>query len=77
MKNISPSETDVIYNQVFKTMTELCKHHDPLAVSGVLLAQALRLYRTALPMDDFDLLIDEIMETVKEDIRPFDTPTLN
>jgi len=30
-----------------------------------------------LPMDDFDLLIDEIMETVKEDIRPFDTPTLN
>jgi hypothetical protein len=77
MKKISPSETDVIYNQVFKTMTELCKHHDPLAVSGVLLAQALRLYRTALPMDDFDLLIDEIMETVKEDIRPFDTPTLN
>jgi len=77
MKKISPSETDVIYNQVFKTMTELCKHHDPLAVSGVLLAQALRLYKTALPMDDFDLLIDEIMETVKEDIRPFDTPTLN
>jgi|TARA_R100001530_G_scaffold6604_1_gene7655 hypothetical protein len=77
MKKISLSETDVIYNQVFKTMTELCKHHDPLAVSGVLLAQALRLYKTALPMDDFDLLIDEIMETVKEDIRPFDTPTLN
>ena len=77
MKKINPSEADVIYKQVFKTMTELCKHHDPLAVSGVLLAQALRLYRTALPLDDFDLLIDEIMETVKEDIRPFDTPTLN
>ena len=77
MKKINPSEADVIYKQVFKTMTELCKHHDPLAVSGVLLAQALRLYRTALPIDDFDLLIDEIMETVKEDIRPFDTPTLN
>ena len=77
MKKISPSETDVIYNQVFKTMTELCKHHDPLAVSGVLLAQALRLYKTSLPIEDFDLLIDEIMETVKEDIRPFDTPTLN
>ena len=77
MKKISPSETDVIYNQVFKTMTELCKHHDPLAVSGVLLAQALRLYKTSLPIEDFDLLIEEIMETVKEDIRPFDTPTLN
>ena len=77
MKKISPSEADVIYNQVFKTMTELCKHHDPLAVSGVLLAQALRLYRTTLPIEDFDLLIDEILETVKEDVRPFDTPTLN
>ena len=77
MKKINQSEADVIYKQVFKTMTELCKQHDPLAVSGVLLAQALRLYRTALPIEDFDLLIDEIMETVKEDIRPFDMPTLN
>ena len=77
MKKINSSEADVIYNQVFKMMTELCKHHDPLAVSGVLLAQALRLYRTTLPIEDFDLLIDEILETVKEDVRPFDTPTLN
>ena len=77
MKKINPNEADVIYSKVFKTMTELCKHHDPLAVSGVLLAQALRLYKTALPVGDFDLLIDEIMETVKDDIKPFDTPTLN
>ena len=77
MKKISPSEADIIYRQVFKTMTELCKHHNPLAVSGVLLAQALRLYKTSLPIEDFDLLIDEILETVKEDVRPFDTPTLN
>ena len=77
MKKINPSEADVIYNQVFKTMTELCKHHDPLAVSGVLLAQALRLYKTSLPIEDFDLLIDEILETVKEDVRPFNIPTLN
>ena len=77
MKKINLSEADVIYSKVLKTMTELCRHHDPLAVSGVLLAQALRLYRTSLPIEDFDLLIDEILETVKEDIRPFDTPTLN
>ena len=77
MKKINSSEADAIYSKVFKTMTELCKQHDPLAVSGVLLAQALRLYKTSLPIEDFDLLIEEIMETVKEDIRPFDTPTLN
>jgi len=77
MKKISLSEEEIIYKQVFKTMTELCKHHDPLAVSGVLLAQALRLYKTALPMDDFDLLIEEIMETIKDDVKPFKTPALN
>ena len=77
MNKIYPNEADVFYSKVFKTMTELCKHHDPLAVSGVLLAQALRLYKTSLPIDDFVLIIEEIMETVKVDIRPFDTPTLN
>ena len=77
MKKISLSEEEIIYKQVFKTMTELCKHHDPLAVSGVLLAQALRLYKTALSMDDFDLLIEEIMETIKDDVKPFKTPALN
>ena len=77
MKKINSSEADAIYSKVFKTMTELCKQHDPLAVSGVLLAQALRLYRTSLPIEDFDLLIEEIMETVKDDVKEFDKPVLN
>ena len=42
-----------------------------------MLAQALRMYKTQLPIEDFDLLIDEIMATIKEDIKPFDAPTLN
>jgi len=33
-------------------------------VSGVMLAQALRLNKTSLPIDDFDLLVDEIMATI-------------
>ena len=27
--------------------------------------------------DDFDLLVDEIMATIKNDIKPFDIPRLN
>jgi hypothetical protein len=42
-----------------------------------MLAQALRMYKTQLPIDDFDLLVDEIMATIKDDIKPFDEPTLN
>ena len=77
MKKINTNDVNVVYNEVFRLMTRLCKDHDPLAVSGVMLAQALRLYKTSLPIDDFDLLVDEIMATIKEDIRPFDIPTLN
>ena len=77
MKKIETSDLNIVYGEVFRLMTRLCKDHDPLAVSGVMLAQALRLYKTSLPIDDFDLLVDEIMATIKEDIKPFDAPTLN
>ena len=77
MKKINTSDVNVVYNEVFRLMTRLCRDYDPLAVSGVMLAQALRLYKTSLPIDDFDLLLDEIMATIKEDIKPFDIPTLN
>ena len=77
MKKINQSDVDKVYNEVFRLMTRLCRNYEPLAVSGVMLAQALRLYKTTLPIEDFDLLIEEVMSTVKDDIKPFDTPTLN
>ena len=77
MKKINTSDVNEVYSEVFRLMTRLCRDYDPLAVSGVMLAQALRLYKTTLPIDDFDLLLDEIMATIKNDIKPFDSPTLN
>jgi len=77
MKKINAGDINEVYNEVFRLMTRLCADYDSLAVSGVMLAQALRLYKTSLPIDDFDLLLDEIMETIKEDIKPFDIPRLN
>ena len=77
MKKINTNDVNEVYNEVFRLMTRLCRDYDSLAVSGVMLAQALRLYKTSLPIDDFDLLLDEIMATIKNDIKPFDIPTLN
>ena len=77
MKKITQSDVDVVYNEVFRLMTRLCRDYEPLAVSGVMLAQALRLYKTTLPTGDFDLLIEEVMATVRDDVKPFDIPTLN
>ena len=77
MKKVNQSDVDAVYNEVFRLMTRLCRDYEPLAVSGVMLAQALRLYKTTLPMGDFDLLIEEVMATIKDDVKPFDIPTLN
>ena len=77
MKKINQSDVDKVYNEVFRLMTRLCRDYEPLAVSGVMLAQALRLYKTTLSMGDFDLLIEEVMATVRDDVKPFDIPTLN
>ena len=77
MKKLNQSDVDAVYNEVFRLMSRLCRDYEPLAVSGVMLAQALRLYKTTLPMGDFDLLIEEVMATVKDDVKPFDIPTLN
>ena len=57
MKKIETSDVHIVYNEVFRLMTRLCRDHEPLAVCGVMLAQALRMYKTRLPIDDFDLLI--------------------
>ena len=77
MKKISTSDVNEVYSEVFRLMMRLCRDYDPLAVSGVMLAQALRLYKTSLPIDDFDLLLDEIMATIKDEIKPFNIPRLN
>ncbi len=77
MKKISTSDVNEVYSEVFRLMMRLCRDYDPLAVSGVMLAQALRLYKTSLPIDDFDLLLDEIMVTIKDEVKPFDIPRLN
>ena len=77
MKKIETSNINEVYSEVFRLMTRLCRYHAPLSVCGVMLAQALRMYKTQLPIDDFDLLVDEIMATIKDDIKPFDAPTLN
>ena len=77
MKKISTSDVNEVYSEVFRLMMRLCRDYDPLAVSGVMLAQALRLYKTSLPIDDFDLLLNEIMATVKDEVKPFNIPRLN
>lgn len=37
--------------------------HDPLALAGVLVAQAMTIYKTVLDQDGFDRMVDNISES--------------
>lgn len=68
---MNDDSVEELYNEVFNRVAPLVMENDPLAVAGILLAQALRMYRTVLNADQFDLLMDSIIAT-KDEIRPFE-----
>jgi|TARA_B100001964_G_scaffold151136_1_gene166343 hypothetical protein len=70
------SELEVAYRTVEKLVEKLCVNdgHTPLEVAGVMMAQAMRIYKTALTEDAFEHLIETILET-RSDVTPFVKPT--
>lgn len=55
-------EITLIYNKNLMNLETLITEHDSLAVAGVLLAQALSIYRTALSDEDYEDVIKEIVK---------------
>jgi hypothetical protein len=60
----------VIYTKNLVNIEKLIEDHDPLAVAGVMIAQAFSIYRTALSDEQYNEIIDEILKR-KSAIRKF------
>ena len=69
---------EIAYRKFEKLTEELCKNgqHGPLEVAGVMMAQAMRIYKTALADDEFERLVETILES-RHGITPFQKPTIN
>jgi hypothetical protein len=69
---------DVAYRTIEKLINQLCVNdgHTPLEVAGVMMAQAMRIYKTALGEEEFDRMVETILET-RKDVTPFKKPTIN
>ena len=65
-----------LYDKNWKEVEKLCESNDPLIVAGVILAQALKLYKTALSDDDFERMMQTILDS-RTEIRPLSGPTLH
>ena len=68
---IDDEKLNELYNKSFATNVQLSEEYSVLAVAGVLLGQAMRLYKTALNKNEFDEMVELISDTSK-DVRPYD-----
>ena len=65
-----------LYHKMYRDLNKLCEQNDPLMVAGIMLAQAIKIYKTALPQQDFEKMMDTIADS-KDIVKPLRTPTLN
>ena len=69
-------EFKTLYNKNWKAIEKLCESNDPLLIAGVMMAQALKLYKTALSDNDFERMMQTILDS-RTEIRPLQGPTLH
>ena len=65
-----------LYQKMYGDLNKLCEKNDPLVVAGIMLAQAIKIYKTALPRKDFERMMDTISDS-RDIVKPLNTPTLN
>ena len=65
-----------LYQKMYRDLNKLCEKNDPLAVAGIMIAQAIKIYKTALPRKDFERMMDTISDS-RDIVKPLKTPTIN
>ena len=75
--NKDKQNLELIYNEVLIVMERLFKNdHDALAVAAILASQAMGLYKAVLSDDEYDRMIESIVER-KDYILPFEARVLH
>ena len=69
-------EFKTLYDKNWESIEKLCESNDPLIVAGVIMAQALKLYKTALSDQDFERMMQTILDS-RTEIRPLQGPTMH
>jgi len=69
--------TELIYEEYTKFTLNLIKEgSDPLACAGVMMAQALQHYKSALNSDEYDKMV-QLMYDSKDTVKEFPKPQLH
>ena len=64
--------------QFEKLWVDLCEDgkQDPLACAGIMMAQAMRIYKTMLTENEFNIMVETILKS-RPEITTIEKPTIN
>ncbi len=62
--------------ELYRKFEKLSMEHEPLTSAGIMMAQALTIYKTALSKEEFKRITEHILES-RDNILEVEKPTLN
>jgi len=64
------------FEQLNKEFEKLAINHEPFLAAGIMMAQAMKIYKAMLSEDEFKLMTEHILES-RDIIQTPDKPTIN
>ena len=61
--------------KAYREYEQLSLEHEPLASAGVMMAQAIKIYKALLSEEEFRLMTQHVLNSV-DDVEPLQQPTL-
>jgi hypothetical protein len=52
-----------LYNKYMKFTEQMSEEYDALAIAGIMIAQALSIYRTVMSEDEYNQMVDNISDS--------------
>jgi hypothetical protein len=75
MNTSTEENLENLYNEMLRHTDKMCATNNPMAVAGVMVAQALSIYKTAMSADDYDLMVTAIYNN-RDNVKTFEGPLL-
>lgn len=73
MKIDPDQELKLAYTEVLSFMNDILDRYDPIVVGAAMMSLTMSLYKTVLPLEEFNTMIEAVAES-KDKIRPFTPP---
>lgn len=69
------SDITEVYDEYLNLSTKLMGRHPPLLIAGIMMSQAMSLYKTILTNSEYDEMVNTVAES-RDQIKEFRFPTL-